>query len=217
MSGLRAAFAYRFPSSPPRRRPPCTPAREGRIFERLFQSEGHPATRRVLSAERSSCLRHLCSGLRAVKVSCREGFHTRPMAVRTPAPKATASPPCCPFALARDTTTSRCGASTPCRATCFYDPTFAPCVIFACGSVCEPWVGRTPASLGQGHAVVNAGVPLLGDVSCAVDCFPWSRSSCRACVPRAGVEARAPWRPSQAHPSGGTKRRAPTHAPRGRG
>jgi hypothetical protein len=179
-----------------------------------FEPRDTPRRAAVLSAERASCLGHLCSGLHVMKVSCREGFHTRATAVRTPAPKATASPRRCPFALARDAAAPRCGASTPRRATRFCGPAFAPCVIFAGGSAREPWAGRTLASLGQGHAVVNSGTPLLGDVPCVVDCFPGSRSSCRACVPRAGVEARAPWRPSQAHPTAGTERRAPARARR---
>jgi hypothetical protein len=46
MSGLRAVFACRFASSPPRREPPCTPARKARTFGCQLYAEDHPAMRR---------------------------------------------------------------------------------------------------------------------------------------------------------------------------
>jgi hypothetical protein len=109
-----SAFVPRLPAGSPRLHPGggrhAPQHMRAESLSACFKPRVTPRCAAVLSAERASCLGHLCSGLRAVKVSCREGFHTRATAVRTPAPKATTSPHCSSLALACDTVASRCRA-----------------------------------------------------------------------------------------------------------
>jgi hypothetical protein len=75
MSGLRAVFACRFPSPPPRRRPPCTPAREAKPLRAKIMPRVTPRHVAAPRTARTSCLAHLCSGLRAMMVLCRGVSH----------------------------------------------------------------------------------------------------------------------------------------------
>jgi hypothetical protein len=142
MSGLRAVFACRFPSPPPRRRSLCTPAREGQTFARQDHAEGHPTTC-CCAAHRA----HVVPRASVFQPSSCEGFVqgvSHPSHGRAHA--RAQGHGFFPSLLARDAARRRHVSvlGIACRALCFCESVFVQRVLFA--SPCERGQARAHPS-----------------------------------------------------------------------
>jgi hypothetical protein len=153
MSGLRVVFPCRFPSSPPRWEPLCTPACKGRTFDCQLHAEAHPATRRAVprdSVDWPPCRGGLVQGTRVRGLwPCAPQCQGQAHACKPPLMLVGGLHLCC-------------RAAAPCavpHAALACEPDFVPSLSFSCRCSCTPWrSGQAHPSAGAERCARRGGV-----------------------------------------------------------